>query len=133
MHSNQELFDTAVAGIASQGFERSVKAGTVNEDEYPICRYRGAEGRKCAIGWAIPDEKYNMILEGFSASNRQVFVAAGGYEIEFARALQATHDNAESPADMKEALRQFGLAWDLELPEVLKREKEECSTMQQEG
>ena len=65
----QELFDAAVAGLASQGFERSMAPGKANED-YPeeipedVCMYRGAEGCRCAIGWLIPDESYDPSFEG---------------------------------------------------------------------
>lgn len=32
------------------------------------CAYRGAEGRKCAIGCLIPDDKYTPDLEGIELS-----------------------------------------------------------------
>jgi hypothetical protein len=54
----QEVFDTAVAGLASQGFAISWAGAQ--------CAYRGPHGRKCPIGWCIPDEIYSPDLEGTS-------------------------------------------------------------------
>lgn len=28
------------------------------------CMYRGPEGTKCAVGWIIPDDRYNTLFEG---------------------------------------------------------------------
>jgi hypothetical protein len=61
MRTAQELFDTIVAGLRSQK-ARSVMAPLGDEEE--ACAYRGVEGRKCALGWVIPDEDYTPALEG---------------------------------------------------------------------
>lgn len=47
----QEVFDTAVRGVLSQGMP-SIRPG----DAEPRCAFRGADGTKCANGWLIPDE-----------------------------------------------------------------------------
>lgn len=51
----QEAFDRSIEGIVSQGFEQSC----FDFD----CAYRGKHGRKCAIGWLIPDEEYSPSIE----------------------------------------------------------------------
>lgn len=56
--SLQEVYDTAVAGLASQGFRQS--------KERSMCRYRSADGPRCAIGWCIPDDVYTPGMEGKS-------------------------------------------------------------------
>lgn len=46
----QDVLTKAVIGFRAQGYVRSSKGGT--------CQYRGANGTKCLIGHAIPDDKY---------------------------------------------------------------------------
>ena len=60
--NRQEMFDAAVKGLASQEFARSEHP----RSKYPTlvgCAYRGFEGRKCAVGWLISDDKYYPELE----------------------------------------------------------------------
>lgn len=59
--AKQELFDKAVTGLVSQGFEQSW-----NEDD-GMCAYRGEGGKRCAVGWLISDERYNPNMEGLNA------------------------------------------------------------------
>ena len=119
--TNQELFDIAVKGLASQGFTQSFdpdrKAGLGE------CVYRGEGGRKCAIGWAIPDDKYGNYMEGNRA---EAFRAAGvdfagkPYgQFSFAVKLQLAHDLSESPEGMRYRLLKFGKENGLVIPEVL--------------
>jgi hypothetical protein len=58
---DQEMFDTMVRGLASQGWERSLASVEMSDR----CAYRGDEGRKCAVGWLIPDEAYRPEMEGW--------------------------------------------------------------------
>lgn len=46
--------------------ERSIKTNG------SMCRYRGKDGLKCAVGFWIPDEKYDPEIEGRSASSSLV-------------------------------------------------------------
>lgn len=54
--TEQEAFDRALNGIRSQGGPsmRQRESGYVMR-----CIYRSSDGRKCAVGWLIPDEKYD--------------------------------------------------------------------------
>jgi len=52
----QEIFDTVVFHLLAQ----QAKA----EDADGSCLYRGADGKKCAIGCLIPDDRYNDAMEG---------------------------------------------------------------------
>ena len=56
----QETLDFVYAKLKEQGC-KSVNPAT------GLCAYRGKFGIKCAIGWLIPDEKYNMEMENVSA------------------------------------------------------------------
>lgn len=117
--TKQEIFDKVVAGLASQGFERSVDAESPHR-----CMYRGAEGRRCAAGWLIPDEQYRAGLEKLpvvSAAVCGVLVGLVGEEnILFVQALQDVHDNGRTPLSMQDNLRNVAGRYSLELPEVLR-------------
>jgi hypothetical protein len=56
----QEVYDTAVAGLASQKFQVAMTGGN--------CAYRAPDGCKCAIGHCIPDEMYCLEMENNSAA-----------------------------------------------------------------
>lgn len=49
----QEALDISTRGIIAQGGPSFLYCG-----EDIVCRYRGDNGRKCAIGQLIPDDKY---------------------------------------------------------------------------
>jgi hypothetical protein len=57
----QEMFNTVYLGLASQGFERSLKKGGKPISNY--CVYRSEDGKKCAAGWLITDEEYDKSFE----------------------------------------------------------------------
>lgn len=89
--TEQELFDKVVAHLRKQGV-KSVENGR--------CRYRTAEGLKCAIGILIKDEDYSTELEGCVVYNSGVLKATGlggGSPIlkKLATALQVVHDSHE--------------------------------------
>lgn len=54
----QEAFDKIYTGLRGQEWGQSVSIQTAS------CAYRGAEGRKCAIGFLIPDDKYLPEMDG---------------------------------------------------------------------
>jgi hypothetical protein len=55
--SKQEIFDRVAVHLLTQN-ERSA-------DEI-FCKYRGPEGRMCAVGCLIPDEVYDIKMEGLA-------------------------------------------------------------------
>lgn len=110
--TNQEAFDTIVKGLASQGFQRSmVGAG---------CRFRDRQGRKCAVGWVIPDEKYYPGLEGTAIHSLRlrglVPMSVDGALLQ--RAMSC-HDGGTTPASMMEALVDCADRFQLKLPKEL--------------
>lgn len=120
--TNQEIFDKSVAGLASQGFERAYTEGVG-------CKYRDYDGRKCAIGWLIPDDKYNAGLEGCAASTgtpraAELRASAGLVDVnpDFIRALQRAHDEGRTPKIMREYLIEVARSFKLRLPDVLRLE-----------
>lgn len=120
----QDILNRAVAGLASQGFTRSV-------DIAGGCLYRGLDGKKCALGHVMPDEKYRHSLEG-SGPTMAVCEALGldwRSTASFLGQLQECHDHAyevndlgekaDRPDRMKTALRRFAEVWCIDIPEVL--------------
>ena len=59
----QEIYDTVAKHLFTQGRrsgdDRPQRGGFQ-------CRYRGAEGTKCAVGAVMPDEAYDPDMEGHS-------------------------------------------------------------------
>lgn len=89
----QEIFDRVKAHLLAQG-ERSV---TVRKS-VSICAYRGADGRKCAIGVLIPDDRYSAAIETLAASDSAIMALIGltptdTDQAELLDALQHIHDD----------------------------------------
>jgi hypothetical protein len=107
----QDFFNRAVAGLASQGFERAISDGN--------CAYRGENGRKCAIGHLMPDGLYEPRFENKRAEPFGA-VGIGSVDFQWACELQRTHDLGTDPEHMREHLRYFAVDHELEIPEVLR-------------
>ena len=66
---------------------------------YGLCLYRAANGRKCAAGCLIPDDKYSRSLEGQSldlesSTELRAILEAEGHDVNLVRQLQIIHDTA---------------------------------------
>ncbi len=129
----QDYFTRAVEGLASQGFAQS-------KDGIGGCSYRGTAGRRCALGWLIPDDAYTADME-FADSYGLVLSAIGvpaarcdAYGSPAARwfsGLQDAHDTVDSEhrrypvgsfsvaEAMKQRLREFAAKWNLDVPAAL--------------
>ena len=85
-----EILDAMIAGLESQGWQKSVKINELGEQK---CLYRTEDGKKCAVGWLIVTkliEKKNML---------QAYNDWG--IIFFLDSCQGAHDNSDGPEDMK--------------------------------
>lgn len=112
MHTLQSIFNTAYLGLASQGFEYSITGAG--------CAYRGNAGRRCAVGWLIPDEIYESSIEGGAVDSLEWVLSPLGlwrFKGELS-SLQHCHDRAASPADMRERLADFAARHGLTIPEL---------------
>lgn len=114
--NRQEAFNIAYRGLRSQGFEQSLLPGTK-----ATCAYRGAEGRRCAIGWLVGDDVYDPKMEG-GGVHRLVSYLQTKYssdDQEFLGELQACHDrySAGDPAVMQSYLAEFARRYDLQVPQ----------------
>lgn len=110
MRTRQEIFNLAWNGLKAQGFRQSI------EEDTDTCMYRGPEGLRCAIGHAIPDDKYAAYLERKAASDPCVLRAAGIPENlgVFADELQHCHDSMMG--GMEDQLRAFAKEKSLKIP-----------------
>lgn len=61
--TNQQIFDRVAEHLLRQAC-KSVRGGGNDSGVDQECAYRGADGRRCAIGCLIPDELYNGSIEG---------------------------------------------------------------------
>ena len=105
----QTWFDTAARGLLAQG-QRSRKLG--------FCAYRGDDGKKCAIGFLIPDDRYEvgMELDGSVRINervRRVLDITSERESAFLNHLQVIHD-VDHPNKWRGALMQLAKDYELE-------------------
>lgn len=107
--NKQEIFDAVVNGLASQGFERSLGNGN--------CRLRGEDGRKCALGWLIPDKGYDRSHEYSPVRAALGFLpelpVLPGSHWDFLGRLQDAHDDAQTPEQMRAVLRRLAAEYEL--------------------
>ena len=112
MISKQEMFNRAVIGLRSQGFERcQVNGESVYGDD---C------GRHCAWGWIDPvasakPEYARYYVSGLMSDGIGLAASQDLTGIEFATQLQWCHDDSRTPATMERRLKQLGeregLSW----------------------
>lgn len=116
----QQVFDDAYRGLAAQGFAQSVGEGG-------SCAYRGAKGRRCAIGHCISDAEYTPAIENASVATRgdryteavELFDRLfAGLSIDTLRTLQGVHDCGTTPAGMVSALKNFARHNRLTIPDL---------------
>jgi hypothetical protein len=94
----QEAFDIVYKGVLSQG-GRSMGYFIGDKKELG-CMYRGEKGRKCAIGWLIPDDKYDVKFDSETEypANPMLVLKEVGIELpyDFVDELQDAHDDCEA-------------------------------------
>ncbi len=109
--TNQEVYDRVKAHQAAQ----PTIAWFGNR-----CVYRGKDGKRCAVGCLIPEERYERRFEDVSLSNmrctdiRDAILSAAGLTLDqlpLAIALQKAHDSEVcwSPAGLANVATRFGL------------------------
>ncbi len=125
--NKQELFDTVCRHLMKQR-ARSVSKEKIFDTRFGCktnrCLYRSPDGKKCAIGCLIPDEKYNPDFEnkiGFFVLRSLGGILDLGASI-LVENLQKLHDNPKlSPRkDWKPTLREIASDHGLEEPDCIK-------------
>lgn len=114
--TRQQMFNTAYHGLAAQGFERSTSRNGGSG-----CAYRGADNRRCALGYLIPDSAYNPGWDETGASAWDLTEANATPVIcrknqDFLEDLQDVHDGALTPDAMRTRLAEFAERWGLTIP-----------------
>jgi hypothetical protein len=117
---NQQLFDRVFDGLKSQGFQLST--AHIPNRGHDMCAYRGAEERRCAAGWAIPDFAYDPEMEGagIATINEVYRLGFTPDQLTLLSIMQRAHDNALSPAKMQQAMRHIAVEWNLKVPDATK-------------
>ncbi|MEN7527884.1 hypothetical protein [Cupriavidus sp. DL-D2] len=127
--TNQELFDIALTNLRRQ------RVCSIVGDE---CRYRGENGARCAVGWAIPDEKYRRVFEGLDVGQlidqNRLPEELRGVNYQLAQEIQRAHDfymplGDDQPEPMNATRRQIfkmkdgrGMEmWEAEMKEIAAR------------
>jgi hypothetical protein len=110
----QEAFTIMVTHLRQQG-ERSVNGAT--------CAYRGRDGQKCAVGPLIPDELYNVALEGYGVHCVALArVLPVDVDVEMLGAMQVVHDRM-APEHWERGFADVAAAHELQLPACPRQDK----------
>jgi hypothetical protein len=107
--NKQEIFNKVYLGLKGQSFVKST-------DLAGNCKYRGANGTKCAIGHLIPDEQYHPCLEKVCGYEIAVWLGIPclSEEMNLALSLQRAHD---LEFDLQVALEKIAKQYKLTVPE----------------
>lgn len=128
MLDRQKAFNTAYHGLAAQGFERSMGPSRTKGDADQRCAYRAPDGKRCALGYMIPDAIYSPKIEGYGPARLPdaFWDYIGGKRSEnaheissdekFLADLQRAHDESITPDTMKFALAKFARQYGLTIP-----------------
>jgi hypothetical protein len=113
--NRQEVFDKVARHLLTQKERATIYDPAQGMD---VCRYRADNGMRCAIGCLIPDDYYQIRMEGMTVSSLFTefpqLLALFDYTVEpsFLQALQNVHDN-NSPNLWKQALTDFATIYKL--------------------
>lgn len=108
--TKQETFDIVARHLLTQR-----KRSTKNPDATGYCRYRGANGLKCAAGVLIPDDRYVEDMEGEPADYHIVarVLSELGHDLDLCMSLQMLHDNSDIvgwPSALRDVAAEHGLS-----------------------
>lgn len=124
--TNQEIFDKVATHL--RGMQSRAGRFMDNGNSWFSCRYRTADGSRCAIGCLIPDELYDPAIEGDTPSNafggagaalHKVLTAVGlqKEQAPFLNRLQQVHDEQDhwglNGFIGEDALKNLARAYDL--------------------
>lgn len=99
MKTAQEIFDAVIRHLRKQG--RRANDYSPIYSRY-VCRYRGDNGTKCAVGCLIDDEHYNPACEGVSVGGGNAPARVALHE-----ALRASGVDAVEHASLLSSLQNF--------------------------
>lgn len=87
--TDQEVFNRVALHLLQQNHRSADALGT--------CSYRGEEGRRCAVGCLIPDDRYMASLEGLAVTAPKLQsllrgLGFGSHQLDLLQTLQSLHD-----------------------------------------
>lgn len=110
--TQQQAFNIVWNGLKAQGWKKSLSP------DGHRCRYRGAEGRKCALGHLIPDDLYFRDMDLYNMDSTVVMRVIGQDQlIGMAPKLQIAHDNPGA-IGIIEALKSVAASYNLTVPDA---------------
>lgn len=77
-------------------FIRLISQGGPSLNDEDLCQYRGYNGRRCAVGWCIPDDRYNDSMETDNGRNIARAMGAPEHLVPLLVDLQAAHDGNDT-------------------------------------
>ena len=104
--TKQDTYDLVVSHLRVQNKQALGKDG--------LCRYRGENGTKCAVGCLISDDEYSEALEGHSVGSDNAvglnsLLERKGHDLDLLSKLQFIHDRT-MPEDWEDKFRQLAEA-----------------------
>lgn len=100
----QEAFTAAVKGVLGQGGP----SARLCDNGKQRCLFRGPNGRRCAVGWVLPEEALALAPEDLETMDVRELVArfpvlvfedmSEDSSVDFLEALQRAHDDAAFPS-----------------------------------
>lgn len=92
--SPEQAFEVVTNGLASQRWEKSWAPSTRSHREMD-CRLRSPDGKRCALGWLIPDEKYDPSMDTGDEEWPLPDISQ-----DLLNDMRRAHDHSFSPRDM---------------------------------
>ena len=113
MTREQEIFNKAYLGLASQGFQQAV-------DSMGACQYLDDHGLRCAVGHCLsnPPRHSDFNVYSLIQNNPDAAKDLAGVSFDFLADLQLCHDLGKTPVDMVELLKRFVARYYLTVPEA---------------
>lgn len=110
--SRQEMFDRAVIGLRSQGFQRAHEPGG--------CVYQTHDGLRCAWGWIDMslDRNDGGSVSTLRSRKRGIAEFLNADDADWAAGLQSCHDMGMTPDNMVYQLVRFADRYGLIFPEA---------------
>lgn len=124
--NRQDVFDTVAEHLIQQG---KAAVSNNNPDGFEYCKYRTADGCKCAVGALIPDSAYNPDIEDLIVADAKVqellpFLLDDIVDETILSRLQLAHDrklNHGGLLDWYEEMLQVAAKFDLDTTFIQKR------------
>jgi hypothetical protein len=110
----QQFFDNAVIGLRKQGGPSTTDSGN--------CLYRSPNGCMCAIGFSIPDDRYDSVMETETLDKVLVMADIQTESVPKLRAMQSEiHDDLSGKSwpwvlHFEDAVSKFAFRFNLTIP-----------------